>query len=103
MSKELEALNEIRCYVCADDYCKYIFDKSFQIIETALKKNVELKQMIRNFNEAIGEPQIIDISTEKKLKAFDLLIKKLDMETLLHRLKEHSTKEEFELLKEVLL
>ena len=104
----LEALNEFRILV--GDYEKKWDKKTYDyfmnnvnIIENALKENVELKQMIRNFNEAIGEPQIIDIPTEKKLKAFDLLIKKLDMETLLHWLKEHTTDEEFELLKEVLL
>ena len=51
MSKELsplKSLNEIRIYVCADDYAKDIFDKDFNNIESALKDCEELKWAVNN-------------------------------------------------------
>lgn len=70
----LEALERLRPKTTYSPYYtrnekRYYCD----IIETALKENVELKQMIRNFNEAIGEPQIIPPNVEKQLKALEII------------------------------
>lgn len=85
------------------------------IIETALKENAELKKMIRNFNEAIGEPMIITPSIEKKLKALEIvknkrvdvgcLLKSKDLEdyNFFRYGKWRLTQEEYDLLKKVLL
>lgn len=123
MSKELEALNRIYDKYVTDDE-SLEDDKLFSIVETALKENVELKKMIRNFNEAIGEPQIITPTIEKKLKALEIIKEKevnisffmmyikedycyewyeKDHKAMFPATKKLLTQEEFDLLKEVLL
>ena len=89
--------------------------EDIKIIETALKENVELKKMIKNFNEAIGEPQIIPPTIEKQLKALEIIKEKsvdvpllvncsiLEFYNLFARSKKELTQEEYVLLKEVLL
>ena len=97
MSKGLEAFDKVKKF--KNDCCMFgssdiEIDREIEIIETELKdyemehtlrirleninyelvrENAELKQMIRNFNEAIGEPTIITPSIEKKLKALKII------------------------------
>lgn len=100
MSKELTPLEALRGLMTAFrvlDQDDNIFVKErMQIIEEALNDYENLKLKHKSMQDAVLEDF-------KKLKAFDLLIKKLDTETLLHWLKEHSTEEEFDFLKEILL
>ncbi len=80
MSKELTPLEALKDLFANPYYIelgriqgKKRFNRDIQIIEKALKENAELKQMIRNFNEAIGEPQVISPTVEKEHEALEII------------------------------
>ena len=136
MSKELKALERIKYKLSStkangywedldtietalEDYenLKILNENQRHNIELLMEENKTLKQMIRNFNEAIGEPQMIPPNVEKKLKALEIIKEKMADVQLLDRgyitcvfdynnqyddKKYHLTQEEYELLKEVL-
>lgn len=123
MSKKLtplESLQEIKLgYICEQGAInEFALGENerlmFNTIAIALIEYAEIQKVLDDFGiyntmnliDTLKNIQFLEKQNtinSKKLKAFDLLIKKLDMETLLHWLKEHSTDEEFELLKETLL
>lgn len=128
MNKELNAVISLRTRL-VEKGIKDEFLEELIVIETAIKENANLKKMIRNFNETIGEPQIISPNIEKKLKALEIIKDKgcSGMEIALivscknyeeycfemnsgilysngyERGKAFKTKEEYDILKEVLL
>lgn len=111
MSKELQALQRIREALAKhfdiDDIYEWsIFEEDFELIETTLKENAELKKCI----DLIGDVE----TNNKKLKAFEIIItKRVDIPQLMLAKDYHDynfcrkwstqialTQEEFNLLKE---
>lgn len=121
MSKELEALKELRSY-CGDVYYNVIYDKDYQIIESALKRlegyenhttftmvnqinalrdeNEELRKRLNEMYE-LREQYHLD---QKKLKALAIIKEREWFDDFMkeHLTREWFTKDELDLLKEVL-
>lgn len=106
MNKELspmEALQKLRQNNKDDTHL--FDDELLNIIEDALKENAELKLMIRQFNKAIGEPQIIPPTIDRKLKVLEIIEEFFWLEDFqdfiaLGGMLPKSFKEKYELLKE---
>ncbi len=121
MSKELEAFERIKniTYDRIDLYGIEVFRKDLNIIEAALKELQECREMMRRFNEACV-PMILDNETEKKLKALEIIKENCKIYTessyplgpakwwhiylnMQGYISDKEQKEQFDLLKEVLL
>lgn len=116
MSKELEALNDLRNKCC--DYLSLSMDRqvcdSFKLIEAALKEKENIEKTINELFSENGKV-ITTIDIKKQLKAIEIIKDKEvnvfiflhsgDLETYNDMVEENRklTQEEYDLLKEVLL